>query len=175
MARTARQIAGEGYLVVSNESYHEYEPVGTALPYNTEGTDRGNAYKIQKTLAAYDADARAVLDFMKAHAQCNGRLGCFGMCLGGHLAARCALFPDVSATGCFFATDIHKHSLSCDGDDTLERLPDIKGEVVWVWGRQDTHVDRAGREAIKVISAMLGSFMLASILHADGTAALFGG
>ena len=32
---------------------------------------------------------------------------CARRCLGGHLAARCAMFPQVSASFCFFATDIH--------------------------------------------------------------------
>ena len=55
------------------------------------------------------------------------------MCLGGHLAYRCALDKRVSAAVCYFATDIHSHSLG-DGmkDDSLERAGDIEGELVMV-------------------------------------------
>ena len=55
------------------------------------------------------------------------------MCLGGHLAYRCALDPRVVATVCYFATDIHSRSLG-EGvrDDSLERAKDIKGELVMV-------------------------------------------
>lgn len=55
------------------------------------------------------------------------------MCLGGHLAYRCALDARVAATVCYFATDIHSHSLG-EGmkDDSLERTGDIKGELVMV-------------------------------------------
>ena len=55
------------------------------------------------------------------------------MCLGGHLAYRCALDRRVSAAVCYFATDIHSHSLG-EGkkDDSLERAKDIKGELVMV-------------------------------------------
>jgi carboxymethylenebutenolidase len=34
-------------------SFHEFEGP-EAIPYDTEGTDRGNKYKIEKTVAAYD-------------------------------------------------------------------------------------------------------------------------
>ncbi len=55
------------------------------------------------------------------------------MCLGGHLAYRAALDERVSAAVCYFATDIHSHSLG-EGkkDDSLERAGDIKGEMVMV-------------------------------------------
>lgn len=47
MARFARQIAGQGYIVAAPSSYHEFtgpEP----LQYNAEDTDKGNAWKIGK-------------------------------------------------------------------------------------------------------------------------------
>jgi carboxymethylenebutenolidase len=54
------------------------------------------------------------------------------MCLGGHLAYRCALDPRVSAGVCYFATDIHSGTLGAGGDDSLKRAKDIKGELVMV-------------------------------------------
>jgi carboxymethylenebutenolidase len=54
------------------------------------------------------------------------------MCLGGHLAYRCALDPRVSAGICYFATDIHSATLGAGGDDSLKRAKDIKGELVMV-------------------------------------------
>ena len=57
------------------------------------------------------------------------------MCLGGHLAYRCAFDKRVAAGVCYFATDIHSHSLG-EGkkDDSLERTGDVKGELVMVCG-----------------------------------------
>ena len=49
VARFARQIAGNGYIVVAPSSYHEFigpEP----LAYDGPGTDKGNALKVQKVL-----------------------------------------------------------------------------------------------------------------------------
>jgi len=54
------------------------------------------------------------------------------MCLGGHLAYRCALDKRVSAAVCFFATDIHSKTLGAGGDDSLERTGEIEGELVMV-------------------------------------------
>ena len=59
--RLASVVAGHGYVVAIPEVYHEYEPAGVALAYDQSGTDRGNALKYTKTIAAYDADARAAL------------------------------------------------------------------------------------------------------------------
>ena len=147
--RTAAQLAGSGYVVAVPEVYHELEPAGTVLAYDTAGAERGNAHKTTKPLASYDADARTALDFLKAYPHGTGRLGVFGVCLGGCLAFRAAMNPDVQAAACFYATDIHTRSLGLGmHDDTLDRMGEIKGEALMVWGRQDPHVPREGRRLI---------------------------
>ena len=109
--RTAAQIAAAGFTVVVPEIYHELEPAGTVLPYDQAGAEKGNADKVAKDISAYDSDARAALDYLKTRADWNGKLGVLGICIGGHLAFRAAMNPDVGATVCFYATDIHKGSL----------------------------------------------------------------
>ena len=147
--RLAALFAGAGYVVAIPEVYHELEPAGTVLAYDTPGTDRGNADKTGKSVAAYDADARAVLDFLKTHPHCTGKLGTVGMCLGGHLAFRAAMHPDVQAAVCFYATDIHSRTLGLGkSDNSLDRVGEITGEVLMVFGRQDPHVPREGRRLI---------------------------
>lgn len=56
------------------------------------------------------------------------------MCLGGHLAFRCALDRRVSAGVCYFATDLHAGSLGKGGDDSLKRAGEVKGELVMIFG-----------------------------------------
>jgi carboxymethylenebutenolidase len=148
--RFAASVAGHGYIVAIPEVYHELEPAGTVLPYDQAGSDKGNADKFAKPVSSWDSDARALLDYLKGREDCTGRLGTIGICLGGHLAFRAAMNPDVSATVCFYATDIHSHSLGLGKqDDSLERAADIKGELLHIWGRQDPHVPLAGRNLIK--------------------------
>ena len=72
------------------------------------------------------------------------------MCLGGHLAYRCALDPRISSSICYFATDIHSHSLGLNkSDDSLVRAKDIKGELVMIFGKMDNHVPAEGRDLIR--------------------------
>lgn len=148
--RTAALLAGHGYLVAVPEVYHELEGPGTVLPYDQAGADKGNQDKYEKELSSYDADARAALQHLRTRDDCNGRLGALGICLGGHLAFRAAMNPEVLATVCFYATDIHSGSLGKGKhDDSLQRASEIKGELLHVWGRQDPHVPLEGRTRIK--------------------------
>jgi carboxymethylenebutenolidase len=147
--RMATMLAGHGFIVAVPEIYHEFEPAGTVLLYDTAGADLGNAYKTTKELASYDADARATLDFLKTHAACTGQLGVIGICIGGHLAFRAAMNGGVLATACFYATDIHKRGLGKGiNDDSLDRMGEIKGELLMIWGKQDPHIPTEGRALI---------------------------
>lgn len=146
--RMAALLAGHGFVVVVPEIFHELEPAGTVLAYDKAGTDRGNACKIGKPVSAYDADARAALDWLATAPACSGPRGAMGVCIGGHLAFRAALQPDVQATACFYATDLHKGSLGQGGDDSLARAGEIRGELLMVWGRQDPHIPDEGRALI---------------------------
>jgi carboxymethylenebutenolidase len=148
--RTAAMLAGHGYVVAVPEIYHELEPAGTVLAYDQAGADRGNADKIKKEISSYDGDARAALDYLMTLPYSTGRLGVMGICLGGHLAFRAAMNPDVLATACFYATDIHKKSLGKGmNDNSLEKAGAIKGELLHIWGRQDPHIPLEGRNLIK--------------------------
>ncbi|CAA9965582.1 hypothetical protein PTNB73_07195 [Pyrenophora teres f. teres] len=60
VARFARQIASQGYIVAAPSSYHEFTGP-EALAYDGPGTDKGNEWKITKTVEAYDEDATLTL------------------------------------------------------------------------------------------------------------------
>jgi carboxymethylenebutenolidase len=157
--RTAALLAGNGFIVAVPEIYHEYEAPGTALAYDSAGADRGNALKTTKPLGGYDADARAVLKYLAEHPASTGKLGVMGICIGGHLAFRAAMNPEVLATTCFYATDIHKRGLGAGmNDDTLDRIPEIQGEMLMIWGRQDPHVPLEGRLKIHAAMEAAGTF-----------------
>lgn len=144
--RTAALLAGHGFVVAVPEIYHEFLPAGTVLAYDQAGADKGNELKTTKELAGYDADARAVLDFLRAHPLCTGKLGVMGICIGGHLSFRASMNPGVLAGVCFYATDIHKRGLGKGKrDNTLDRVPELSAEMLMIWGRQDPHVPREGR------------------------------
>ena len=69
-----------------------------------------------------------------------------GFCIGGHLAFRAALQPEVKATACFYATDLHTNIIpNKPNQHSMDRLADIKGELMMIWGKQDNHIPAAGR------------------------------
>lgn len=151
--RTMAALAGHGYIVAAPEVYHEYESAGTVLQYDQAGSDRGNELKYAKSVQAYDDDAEAVLAHLASRPDCTGRLGVMGICLGGALAFRAAMNPEVRGTVCFYATDIHKGSLGLgNNDDSLARAGDIQGELLMAWGRQDPHIPTEGR--MKVLARL---------------------
>jgi carboxymethylenebutenolidase len=151
--RMAAFLAGHGYIVASPEIYHEFEPAGTVLAYDKAGTDRGNELKTTKTIAGYDGDTRAIIQHLQSRPDCTGKIGAVGICIGGHLAFRAAMEPKVLASACFYATDIHKHSLGKGmNDNSLERASHIKGELMMIWGRQDPHIPLEGR--LKVLARL---------------------
>lgn len=151
--RLAAFFAGHGLRVLVPEVYHEHLPAGAVLAYDQAGADEGNRLKYTKPVAAHDSDATAALAWLREHPEGNGRAGSFGVCLGGHLALRAALQPACSAAVCFYATDVHTATLG-EGkrDDTLARLADIRGQTMFVWGRQDPHVPLEGR--VKIHAAL---------------------
>ena len=147
--RTAALLAGHGFVVAVPEIYHEFLPAGTVLAYDQAGADKGNELKTTKELSSYDDDARAALAFLKSHPACTGKLGAIGICIGGHLSFRAAMNPDVLAAVCFYATDIHNRGLARGmNDNSLDRIKELKGEMLMIWGRQDPHVPREGRAVV---------------------------
>jgi hypothetical protein len=77
VARLARQIASQGYIVAAPSSYHEFTGP-EALAYDGPGTDAGNEWKIAKTVEAYDEDATLSVDALLDMPTCNGRVGATG-------------------------------------------------------------------------------------------------
>jgi carboxymethylenebutenolidase len=149
IVRLSMQFASHGYVVMAPEIYHEHEPPGTVLGYDKVGTDKGNDYKARTKLSTFDADAAVVVRALAAHPACNGRLGTVGFCIGGHLAFRAALQPEILAACCIYPTDLQGGILG-EGrcGDTLARAREIRAELLMIWGRQDPHIPDEARAGI---------------------------
>ena len=159
MLRACVRLAGYGFVAAAPEIYHRVEPAGLAIPFDDPGRDRGLADAMKTPVADFDADARAVLDYLAQDERvAPGCLGVMGYCIGGHLAWRGALNADVKATVCFYGTGIHNGKLGADADaSSLARAGDIKGELLMVWGSQDPHIPQAGRDQIKAALTAAGT------------------
>ena len=149
IARAAAYMAGHGYAVLVPEVFHELNPIGTVLGYDDAGREKGNADKVAKDVQGYDTDNCAMINFLNAQDWYNGNLGAMGFCIGGHLAFRAALQPEVKATACFYATDLHINNIpNQPNQHSMDRLADIQGELMMIWGKQDNHIPAAGRQLV---------------------------
>jgi carboxymethylenebutenolidase len=102
------RLAGYGFVVAAPEIYHRLEPPGTVLDFDDEGKVRGQRDAEQTSIAEFDADIRAALEYLGGHAAVGGAaLGAAGHCTGGHLAFRAAMAPEVRATAWWYATGLH--------------------------------------------------------------------
>jgi carboxymethylenebutenolidase len=78
-----------------------------------------------------------------------GKIGVMGFCIGGHLAFRAAMQPDVRAAVCCYGTGIHNGKLGKDADaGSLLRAKEIRGNLLMVFGSSDPHVPDEGRAVI---------------------------
>lgn len=149
IARLATILAGHGFVVLVPEIFHELNSIGTVLEYDDIGKDKGNLDKHTKTLEQYDSDTTALVEFARRQAFCSSQIGAIGVCIGGHLAFRAALNPDIRGAFCLYATDLHSKALPCEiGNQSLMRCGEIQGELQMIWGRQDPHINEAGRQLI---------------------------
>lgn len=149
--RCAARLAGYGFVVAAPEIYHRLEAPGTAWAFDDEGRTRGLAAAKQTAVGEIDADCRAVLDYLATHPKVAGAgLGALGFCIGGHLAFRAALQPDVKATVCFYATGVQNGELGKDADaGSLGRAGSIAGSLLMIFGTLDPHVPAEARRLIE--------------------------
>ena len=151
MLRATVRLAGYGFVAAAPEIYHRIEPLGEVIPFDDAGRTRGLEDAAKTPVAHFDEDRRAALDYLARHPQvADGKLGAMGFCIGGHLAFRAALEPDVKATVCFYGTGIHDGKLGQDQDaGSLARAREIHGQLLMVFGTKDPHVPQAGRETVE--------------------------
>jgi len=148
--RTCVRLAGYGFVVAAPEIYRRIEPAGSVLAFDDAGKNRGQGDALKTPVADFDADCRGGLDWLAKHPKVAARkIGALGFCIGGHLAFRAALQPDVKATVCYYATGLHDGKLGKDADaGSLARAGEIRGELMMIFGTKDPHVPAEGRQVI---------------------------
>ena len=147
--RSAAIMASHGFMVAVPEVYHENLDMGTILGYDDEGKTIGNDLKKLTPMESYDEGVVAIINHLESDVRCSQKFGSLGFCLGGHLAFRAGLNPNIKACASFYGTDIHSGTLGTKQPcDTFERMSEIQGEIMMIWGRQDPHVPLEGRQKI---------------------------
>ena len=152
MLRACVRLAGHGFTVLAPEIYRRIEPPGSVIAFDDAGRTRGLEDAMRTPVAHFDEDCRIALDHLAQHsAVAPGQIGAAGFCIGGHLAFRAAMQPDVKATVCFYGTGIHNGKLGRDDDaGSLQRAAEIRGRLLLVWGEFDPHIPEPGRALIEI-------------------------
>ena len=116
----ADRLAGYGYVVAAPEIFHRTEPIGTAIEPGDLGLMRDSDNARRTAIAEYDADALAVLEWLRGEdSVVSEKLGTIGFCIGGHLAFRAAFQSQVKATVCCYPTGIHNGEFYLEGEKAL--------------------------------------------------------
>lgn len=149
MLRLVNYLAGFGYVVAAPEIFHRTELVGVTIEPNDLGRMRGNDNARRTPVAAYDADCRAVIDWLKNDSSViSEKIGTLGFCIGGHLSFRAAFQPEITATVCCYPTGIPSGKLGQGVADTINRFSEIHGEILIIFGTLDPHIPEADRQQI---------------------------
>jgi carboxymethylenebutenolidase len=156
--RLCARLASHGYLVATPEYYGRFEPRGAALDF--EG-DRQRALDdaARLELAALEEDLDAAVNLLRDHPGVKpGALAACGWCLGGHLAFKAALRPDLRATACFYPTGLHTDSLGAAQGTarTLAEAGRLRGRLLLAWGARDPHIPKEGRQRVHAALAEAG-------------------
>jgi carboxymethylenebutenolidase len=163
MIRLVNYLAGYGYVVAAPEIFHRIEPVGLVIEPDDIGRMRGNDNARRTAIADYDADIRAVIDFLKAESSVSpGKIGTLGFCIGGHLAFRAAFESEIKAAACCYPTGIPSGKLGKGTADTIQRISEIKGEMLIVLGTLDPHIPEGDRRTL--IAALENAGVLHKVL-----------
>jgi len=147
--RLANYLAGYGYVVAAPEIFHRIEPIGLIIEPDDLGRMRGNDDARRTPIADYDADCRAVIEFLQAESSVSpNQIGTLGFCIGGHLAFRAAFMSEIKAAACCYPTGIPSGKLGEGIADTIHRVREIEGEMLMVFGTLDPHIPENDRQTI---------------------------
>jgi carboxymethylenebutenolidase len=149
MIRLANYLAGYGYVVAAPEIFHRTESVGLVIEPDDLGRMRGNDNARRTLVADYDRDRQALIEWMKTESSVSpGQIGTLGFCIGGHLAFRAAFESEIKATVCCYPTGIPNGKLGKGVADTIQRVSEIKNEVLFVFGTLDPHIPESDRQTL---------------------------
>lgn len=147
--RLANHLAGYGYVVAAPEIFYTVEKVGTIIEPDDIGRMCGNDAARRTPTGVFDAGARTVIEFLKSEKTVLAeKLGTMGFCIGGHLAFRAALQPEIKAAVCCYPTGLPSGKLGVEKADTLTRVSEIQGEMLIFFGARDNHTPPDDRKAV---------------------------
>ena len=136
--------AGDGFTVLAPDVYWRQE-AGCYLPYTDEGRAKAQSLRADLDTDQFAADLGDTVSALAARAECTGKVGVMGFCLGGKFAYLAATRLKVDAAVSYYGVQIDEH---LDEADTL-RCP-----ILMHFAGIDPHVPQ---DAVDAITARMGA------------------
>ena len=144
--------AAEGFAVIAPDVYWRQE-AGCYLPYTDEGRAKAQALRAELDTDQFAADLGDTVAGLKARAECTGKVGVMGFCLGGKFTYLSATRHKIDAAVSYYGVQIEQHldeaeNLNCPilmhfagidphvPQDTVDAIQAHMG----AWGNVDIHV-----------------------------------
>jgi carboxymethylenebutenolidase len=139
----AATLAGMGYTVLAPDLYWRMEP-GIALPHDADSLERAFGYVQRLDEPRAIEDAGAAFRHLRALAECDGRAGVIGFCLGGRIGYHVAALVGPDAAVLYYGSGIA---------DRLDLAPRLRCPTLMHFGADDPYIPP---EAVERIQAAFG-------------------
>ncbi len=130
------RVAAEGYVALAPDFFHRTGP-GVEYGYDDEGFAKGFELLNQLKADEMIADARGALGYLRGRSDVNGKVGCIGFCIGGHMTYLTACETDVAAAASFYGGGIAAPEGPGGQASTIGRTGNIRGRILCLFGEKD--------------------------------------
>jgi len=135
----AEQYALAGFTVLAPDLFWRQ---GSRIELGYTGDDWKRAVELMNTIQpdSVVADMQATIAALKSRAECNGRVGAIGYCMGGRLAYTAAALCGVDAAVAYYGGGIQNQ---------LALAPQVACPIQFHYGEKDDHIPPEAVEAVR--------------------------
>ncbi len=131
--------AAEGFSVIAPDVYWRQE-AGCYLPYTDEGRAKAQSLRADLDTDQFANDLADTIAVLKARAECTGKIGVMGFCLGGKFTYLSATRHRIDAAVSYYGVQIDKH---------LDEAENLNCPILMHFAGIDPHVPQDTVDAIR--------------------------
>lgn len=131
--------AEDGFVVLAPDVYWRQEP-GAYLAYTDEGRAKAQALRARLDTDQFAMDLEDTIAALGARAECTGKVGVMGFCLGGKFTYLSSVRHRIGAAVSYYGVQIDQH---------LDEAKNLECPLLMHFAEDDPHVPPATVEAIR--------------------------
>jgi carboxymethylenebutenolidase len=137
--------AAERFVVIAPDVYWRQE-AGAYLPYTDDGRAKAQSLRARLDTDQYADDLGDTVEALKMRADCTGKVGVMGFCLGGKFAYLSGTRHSIGAAVSYYGVQIDQH---------LDEAGNLNYPILMHFASEDPHVPP---ETVDAIQARMGSW-----------------